>query len=347
MTETSTYEELLAAWFSNFPLVALFGVITLFLFTLTKGADLLVDEAVSLSVKAGISKVVIGATLISLGTTLPEVSVSVAAAISGDPELALGNAVGSIICDTGLILGIAAIIGPIPLPPSVVGRQGWIQFGSGVLLVASCLPYSRIETVFTEGGRLPQSMGIVFVVLLIVYLYLSFRWARKDKAVLPKSDLEAVDKGSVALIVLKIAVGIAVVIVSSKILIPAVQETAHRLRIPEGIIAATLVAFGTSLPELFTAISAVRKGHGEIALGNIIGADILNVLSVSGVSAAVTREGLVAPPHFTRIIFPSMLLILLVFRVGIFFSRGNLRKPFGFVLLGIYAAVTALSYGRI
>jgi cation:H+ antiporter len=142
---------------------------------------------------------------------------------------------------------------------------------SGVLLVASCLPYSRIETVFTEGGRFP-SHGYRVCRLLIVYLYLSFRWARKDKAVLPKSDLEAVDKGSVALIVLKIAVGIAVVIVSSKILIPAVQETAHRLRIPEGIIAATLVAFGTSLPELFTAISAVRKGHGEIALGNIIGA---------------------------------------------------------------------------
>ncbi len=341
-------EELLVEWFSGFPLAVLFIIIAVFLYTLTRGADMLVDEAVDLSVKAGISKVVIGATLISLGTTLPEVSVSVMAAISGDPELALGNAVGSIICDTGLILGLATIIGPIPISRTVVGRQGWIQFGAGVLLVVSSLPYSNMSTIFTEGGRLPQFMGIVFVVLLIGYMYLSFLWARKDKSQMPAVETETpAGRGGVPVTILKLAAGIVIVILSSKILIPAVQETAERLHIPEGIIAATLVAFGTSLPEFITAVTAVRKGHGEIALGNIIGADILNVLSVSGISAAVTRGGLLASPDFTKVLFPGMLLILLVFRIGIFASKDRMKRPFGFVLLGIYIVITAVSYGRI
>jgi cation:H+ antiporter len=114
--------------------------------------------------------------------------------------------------------------------------------------------------------------------------------------------------------------------------------------VPPSIIAATMVAFGTSLPELVTAINAARRGHGDLAVGNIIGADILNVLFVAGTAAAVTPAGLQADVHFFRVLFPMMLFILVVFRVGIIFSGKYMKKPFGFVLLAAYAFYTIVSF---
>ena len=131
---------------------------------------------------------------------------------------------------------------------------------------------------------------------------------------------------------------------ASHLLIPAIQEAAGRLGVPEGIVAATLVAFGTSLPELVTAITAARRDHGDLAIGNIIGADILNVLFVAGASASVTPAGLVASPNFFRILFPAMLLVLIVFRVGVTFSGERMRRPFGAILLMVYVGVMVLSY---
>ncbi len=134
------------------------------------------------------------------------------------------------------------------------------------------------------------------------------------------------------------------VLIGSQILIPTVEETALRLHIPEAIIAATLVAFGTSLPELVTAITAVRKGHGELALGNVLGADVLNVLFVSGAAAAVTRGGLEVPPEFFYLFFPSMLLVVAVLRIGI--SRTSLvfSKSFGVVLVAAYLVTVVMGY---
>ena len=134
------------------------------------------------------------------------------------------------------------------------------------------------------------------------------------------------------------------IVISSRILIPAVTETAVRLHVPDSIIAATVVAFGTSLPELITCLTAVTKGHGELAIGNIIGADILNILFVAGSASAVTLGGLSAPPHFFQILFPAMLIILITFRIGITFSKDKLSRPFGFILLGNYATFTIMSY---
>jgi cation:H+ antiporter len=137
---------------------------------------------------------------------------------------------------------------------------------------------------------------------------------------------------------------VALVVVAARILIPAVAEAATRLQVPEGIIAATLVAFGTSLPELITAVTAARRGHGDLAVGNIVGADILNVLFVAGAAAAVTPGGLMAGPDFFRVLFPVMVFILAVFRVGIYFSGHYMRRPFGVVLLAAYGIYMVVSY---
>ena len=329
----------------NLHTIWLFVIIAITLYLLGKGADILVDEAVTLSTRWGIPQTLIGATIVSLGTTTPEAAVSVFAAVQGDPDIALGNAVGSIICDTGLILGTAALIAPLPLNRKIVNRQGWLQLGAGFLLVIACLPFGSLGTTFSAGGRLPQVMGFVFLILLALYMWQSIRWSRDADS---DSTMEAEQthdaSANTALVVVKLLFGILLVVASSSVLIPAVKIVAERVRVPESIIAATLVAFGTSLPEFVTAVTAARRGHGALAVGNVIGADILNVLFVAGAAAAVTGGGLEAPTHFFRLLFPLMLFILIVFRVGIFVSGDRLKRPFGVILIAAYLFVTILSY---
>jgi cation:H+ antiporter len=181
--------------------------------------------------------------------------------------------------------------------------------------------------------------------LLAIYLWLSITWTRQGN---PVSEMQAVEQAGALpapLVLLKLLCGLGLVVASSWILIPAVREAALRLHIPPSIIAATLVAFGTSLPELVTSVTAARRGYGELAVGNVVGADILNVLFVSGAAAAVTAGGLIASAYFFRFLFPTMLFVLIVFRIGIFTSGATMRRPFGVVLLGTYILITILSYG--
>jgi len=324
---------------TSWPLLLL--VIGVAIAVLGKSADWLVGEAVTLSEKSGIPKVIIGATVVSLGTTVPETAVSVLAALNGDPDLALGNAVGSIICDTGLILGIACLIAPLQLPAGVVNRQGWIQLGAAVLMVLLCINWTDPMSVFESGGTLPQWAGWLFLGLLVAYLVMSVRWSRGETA-MHLEEVEANEGESIPWGVTKLFFSILIVIASSHILIPAVQVAAVRLSIPQSIIAATLVAFGTSLPELVTAVTAARHGHGDLAVGNVVGADILNVLFVAGAAASVTSAGLPADSHFFSILFPTMLAVLIVFRLGIFFSKDTLKFRFGLVLLACYLVFLAI-----
>tara|TARA_B100001123_G_C15345160_1_gene1036722 strand:+ start:14464 stop:15513 length:1050 start_codon:yes stop_codon:yes gene_type:complete len=318
----------------------LLAIVSVSIYILMKGADLLVREVIILSRHLGVPSFLIGATIVSLGTTFPEAAVSVFAAVQGKPDLALGNAVGSIICDTGLILGIATLISPPRLPSSIVNRQGWIQLGVGFLLVFSAIPYANLRGIPVSGGRLPQTIGLVFLVLLVIYLYFSIRWAQRIRSENEnESDLPDSDFSTIAILG-KLVLGIILVVVSSQVLIPAAEECAIRFNVPDSVIATTIVAFGTSLPELVTAITAVRRGHGELAVGNIIGADILNVLFVAGSAAAVTRNGLSAPPLFFYYLFPAMLFILIVFRVGILVSGDRLNRGFGMILLSAYLVIT-------
>jgi cation:H+ antiporter len=337
------------AWIANLVsqlhIAFLFLIIAGSLALLVKGADILVDHAVALSVKWGVPKMLIGATIVSLGTTLPETVVSVLAAVQGAPGLALGNAVGSIIADTGLILGLALLMGTIPVDQRLVSRQSWVQFGSACLLVLVAIPWFGLRGMFSEGGRLPQFVGIIFLVLLAVYIWQSIRWAKDVPTGV--ADLGPTDVGPEIRPVwalLKLAGGIVAVVIASQILIPTVEETAMRIGIPDAIIAATLVAFGTSLPELVTALTAVRKNHGELALGNVLGADVLNVLFVSGASAAVTRGGLEVPPAFFYLFFPSMLFVVVVLRIGIGRTSHQLSRGFGVVLLVAYLLTVVLGY---
>jgi cation:H+ antiporter len=340
-------EEVLREFFARLPWSLLAASIALSLYVLARAADRLVDEVVVLSERSGVPKVVIGATVVSLGTTTPEAAVSVAAALQGSPGLAMGNAVGSIICDTGLILGLAAVMAPLKLDREIVNRQGLIQVGSAGALVLVSFPWLRPGEVLSKGGQLSQGTGLLFLVALVVYLWVSISWVRDCRNGTFAVRVEAHEKrgtASAGRILLRLLIATALVILSARVLIPAVAEASRRLGIAESVIAATLVAFGTSLPELVTAVTSARRGHGEIAVGNIVGADILNVLFVSGAAAAVTPGGLHVGGHFFMVLYPTMIFVLAVFRLGIWFSGPFLGRAFGVVLLAAYLLYLVVSY---
>ncbi len=339
-------EQWLSSLLQNMPIILLFAIILGTLYILSKGADILVDEAVTLSVRWGIPKVVIGATIVSLGTTLPEASVSISAAIGGNPDIALGNAIGSVICNSSLIIGVASLIRPLPVHRSTTDHQSWILMGAALLLILIALPWTLLSSLFSVDGVIPQWAGFIFIALLVCYLYITFRRAKAGTLDAVDIEAEAIEKDSSPIlgVLLKLVIGLTLIIIASKILLPTVEETAIRIGIPQSIIAATLIAFGTSLPELITAIQASRKGHGELAVGNIIGANILNILFVIGAAAAVTPQGLHIPSYFFWFHIPFMLLILVLFKMFLTFGKHVINRIQGTILLGIYLTFTVLGY---
>ncbi len=331
-------DELIYSTLTEFSTLLLIVVIGVSLYVLSKGADILVNEAVGLSIRWGVPKMIIGATIVSLGTTLPEMTVSVFAAIKGNPDLALGNAIGSIITNSALIIGLAALIGSLPIEKKTVVRQSRLQLISSGLLALVSLP------VFSKGsdGIITQWMGFIFLALLVFYIIGTIRHAKGTNDEVT-SDFEG-GESSLPSQLIKLAFGILLVILSSKILIPSVEITALRIGIPQSVIAATLVAFGTSLPELVTAITAVRKGHGELAVGNVIGANILNVLFVIGSAAAVTKNGLLVPTNFYKLQIPTMLIVLIVFHISAKNKNEKISKSEGLFLLAAYIVYLILNY---
>ncbi len=325
-------DQFLLSLFESFSLFTLFVVIALFLLALSKGADLLIDQAVILSEYLKIPKAIMGATIISLGTTLPELSVSTMAAIAGNPELALGNAVGSIITNAALIIGLSAMIMPIHINPKNINIQNWVKLGAAGLLILFSMPFLASDGI----GKISQIAGFIFVGILVFYLYWSYKESKRY-SLMEEDDFKGViSKVAVVKNLVLMILGMAIVIFSSKILIPAVEISAIKIGIPQTVIAATLVAFGTSLPELTTSIKAVLKGYGELAVGNIIGANILNVLFVIGVSAAVTPNGLLVPSLFYKIHFPVMGLILILFKIFTSNKATSIIRKQGLLLFCIY-----------
>jgi cation:H+ antiporter len=331
-------------WFTGLPVLVLLLVVVATIAVLGKGADSMVDGAAGMASRLGLPKVVIGATIVSLGTTSPEFAVSVMAAWKGEAGLALGNAVGSIIVDTGLIFGLGCAMAVLPADRRILSRQGWLQFGSAVLLAGIC--YAEFARHGAEAA-IGREVGILLVILLGVYLVVSVRWARRarfDTA----ADLAGIHTdGSKGLptLVLLLASGLAMVIVASHVLILSVTELTVRWGVPEVVVAGSIVALGTSLPELVIGLTSVRKGHGELLVGNIIGADILNVLFVTGGAAIAADLPIIDPTAeipeiFLLLHLPTMLIILALFRFFIWrsASRGVFRRWYAIPLLLIYIA---------
>ena len=337
-------EQHLDAMFQTMPILGLTFTIVACLMILGNSADNLVDQSVNLSYRLGLPKVVIGATIVSLGTTTPEVFISVLAAFEGKPGLAIGNAVGSIICDTGLILGITVMFSKVPVARKVVGRQGWLQVSAGLLLVVCALPWSQPSQAFEHGGNIPRWAGVLFLSILLWYFVKSIAWAREEESKKIAAELAKKVTEAPWVASFKLVVALMLLMLFSKILVLATVETSTRLGVKTSVIASSVIALGTSLPELLTAVTAIWKRHSELALGNIIGADILNVLLVVGTSAVMTADGLTVEPYFFKALFPAMLSVLLIFRLGVSYSKRHLEKIFGVLLLCTYFTLVTMFF---
>lgn len=339
-------------WFAGGNALALILVGAVAMLALIKGADWLVDGASGMAVRMGIPKVIVGATIVALGTTSPEVAVSVMAAWAGKPGLALGNGVGSIIADTGLIFGLGCLFVVLPADKFVLSRQGWVQFGAAVLLAA--LSYG-VWLTMGEGAVLGRTIGVIFLVLLALYLYMSVRWGRQhpDNYVIADPDdalAPAEAPPSMIRLIVMAVIGLVVVVVSAQVLVECASELARQWGIQEVTIASTIVALGTSLPELVVGMMALKKGHPELLVGNVIGADILNVLLVIGASAAAAPLQVVdstasVPQLFLYLQVPTMLVMLVWFRFVIFKAvrQGKFTRWWGAPLLAIYIAFLVLN----
>lgn len=329
------HEHLLAGLLQSFSVWMLLGMVIVSIAVLSYGADAMVEGVVHMARRTRLPEVVIGATIVSLGTTSPEAFVSVMAAVLGNPGLALGNGVGSIIADTGLIFGTTCILTRVPVKRSILNRTGWWQVGSATLLVVVA-----VVLLWTSDGppQLGRVFGLVMLGLLAVYLFMTYRWALLEKnnasVAAPDhalADLSAFPIGRCWLMVIG---GLLLVLLAARVLIPTASAIAFKFHVPDDIIAATMVALGTSLPELMTAITSVRKGHPEIAVGNVVGADVLNCLFVIG--AAATARPLAIPPNFFRFHFPAMLLILWSLRWFISRNDTHFTRKQGLWLLTVY-----------
>ena len=296
---------------------------------LAKCADLFVDSSVSLATKFKVPKLVIGIVLVSLATTAPELSVSLMSAIKGKPEMALGNAIGSVICDDGLALGLCGIVTVtvIPVIPVVLRTSGMFLLGIELLAFGFV----------AFNGTLDRWEGAVLVALFMGYIGFLFRQHKKGvfKEHVETESEEEVKRRKMGVLIGLFVLGLAGIILASEFIITSATTIATSFGMSDGVIALTLVALGTSIPEVATCIIAARKGEGSIAVGNIIGADIMNICWVAGASALVNPLTLSKKELY--FMFPAMFIMvaamLLLLRVGY-----NLNRKKGFFLLALYIA---------
>jgi len=331
-------------WFLTQSQWVLLAVAALAMVVLLRGADLLVDGAAGLAARFGVPEVIIGATVVSLGTTSPEAAVSVMAAWSGEPGLALGNAIGSIVADTGLIFGLGCMLAVIPAKSKVLSRQGWIQFSAAAALAVFCYGAAYFQG---EEATLGRPVGVLLLMGLIAYIVCTIRWGRSGA----EEEPVASDRGLTVLIAMGIG-GLAMVLVASRVMVLSMIVLAEvHWQVPSVVVAATLVAFGTSLPELAIGITCVLRGKTELLVGNVIGADILNVLFVVGASAVAAPLPILDPsaeiPDILLIVHvPAMLLILALFRLFILRAtrQGNFRRWYGVPLVVCYVLYVVVQY---
>ncbi len=314
-----------------------FTVIAASFFLLSKSADFLVDGAVGVAAKLNVPKMIIGIILVGFATTAPEFSVSVLSALKGHPEIALGNAVGSVIADDALALALGIIAAPVALKV-----DSWVLKRAGIFLV--CIDIFAF--VLAANGIITRLEGIVLIGILAGYLSITVVSEKKRrsaaKRVLLESDtseqeLEEVDEhikpGKLSIQFLRFGIGVAGVLLASEFLVDSSLFVARFFGVPEVILGLTMIAVGTSIPEIATCVVAAGKGYGDIAVGDIIGADILNILWIVG--AAATANPIVVEKNIMFFAFPFMIFVVLL--MLIFARMGyRLQKWKGFVLLGVY-----------
>ena len=295
------------------------GLLVVGFVLLIKGADWFVDGAAGIAARFGIPQLVIGLTIVAMGTSAPEAAVSINAALAGNAGITIGNIVGSNILNILIILGITALIIDVAVQQSTIKYEiPFMLVVTGVLLVFGM-----------TGGEVVLWEGIVLWVLFILYLVYLFRMAKNGEG-----DEEEEKPKAIWLQILLLIVGGAGIILGADLTVDNASKIATALGMDDRLIGLTIVAFGTSLPELVTSVTAARKGKADIAIGNIVGSNIFNILFVVGTTALITSV-----EFKTGFIIDSIIAIAagILLWLGVFKDK-KLKRPVGIVMLIAYAA---------
>lgn len=318
---------------------------------LIKGGDWFVDGSASLAKRFKIPEIIIGATVVSIGTTLPEVMVSSSAAALGSSSTAYGNAIGSIICNTALVSAVT-----IAVMPSSVDRKPLIlpvAFFFSAMVLYSGVAYAT--------GYFSRTIGIVLLCIFVIYMVLSVVQTTKNTATLKtpvqeieehteqnQTKLQAFKKTLCYDIILLVA-GAGFIALGANFLVDNCAILAKAIGVPESVIALTLVALGTSLPELITAITSLIKGHGALSLGNVIGANLFNLVLVSGMAITIspfnipTEKTLLSLNASLLVDIPVAILTMIILTVPTIITKKVSRWQ-GITLLSIYALYTVFQF---
>ena len=310
---------------------------------LIKGGDWFVDGATGLAERFHVPEIIIGATVVSIGTTLPEVMVSATSALTGHGEIAYGNAIGSIICNTSLIAALTVAIRPGPVDTKALKTPVLFFFGSAAIYVINAY----------VTGYFGRPLGILLLAIFVTYLVVTVRQGFKNPAEAAAEEAEAVEeeaaKNSMAKDILLLVIGAALVAVGADLLVDNGTLIAQALGVPESVIALTFVALGTSLPELVTAITSLAKGHGSLSLGNVIGANIFNLVLVSGASMTLApfrnpQSSTLFEVNSSLVLDVPLMLFAMAFLTLHEFKTKKLSRYQGIVLLILYAAFCGIQF---
>ncbi|MBR3300140.1 MAG: calcium/sodium antiporter [Clostridia bacterium] len=312
--------------------------LTVFLFALgivlvVKGGDYFVDAASWMAEVSGIPKLIIGATVVSLATTLPEMLVSIMAAAEGKVDMSIGNAVGSVTANIGLIMAISLICMAGAISRKDYMLKSLLMLAAAAIIVC-CGFFGKISIVFS----------VILLVIFVVFFVENYLSAKKAVATTKKEekDENLTAKKTIFINILKFVLGAAGIVIGARLLVNEGSEIARLLKVPERIIGVTMVAVGTSLPELITTVSAISKKQSELSVGNIIGANIMDLTLIMPLSSVVAGKALPVSRMSMLVDLPASLLVGLIALVPALI-RKKFTKAQGLCLLAIYIVYLGLT----
>ena len=306
---------------------------------LIKGGDWFVDGATGLARRFHLPELLIGATVVSIGTTLPEVMVSATSALEGHGQIAYGNAIGSVICNTALIAALTVAVRPGKVDKAAL-KTPVVWFFAAAALFAG---------VAYTAGQFTRILGFAFLAMFLVYMIVTVKQMAGGSGAADAEPEEEVKELPLWKELVLLVIGAALIAVGARLLVDNGTLIAEAMGVPESVIALTFVALGTSLPELVTAITSLAKGHSALSLGNVIGANLFNLVLVCGASISLAPfsipQSSVLFGHNASLVLeiPVMFAVMLLLTVPAL-VKGRLARWQGVALLSIYAAFCAVQF---
>ncbi len=312
--------------FTGSNLVSVLLLFTAGLVLIIKGGDLFVDAATWIAEASGIPKFIIGATVVSFATTLPEMLVSVFAALEGNADIAVGNAVGSVTANTGLIMCLSLVC----LNCAMTRKQFGVK--AGILLATIVVLFG-----FTRDGQLSVLESAVILVFFAIFLAENLIAGRREQEnEASESDVRAkIDAKTMSINIAKFVFGAAAIVLGAQLLIDNGSALARMLNVPDSIIAATMIAIGTSLPELVTTITAIRKKQSSLSVGNIIGANIMDLTLIMPLCALIQGKSMIVERQGMLLDIPACLVISAAALIPALIS-GKFKRWIGYLIGGLY-----------